>query len=121
VQVSEHRVTKERLARDKASLKAELAKVRAELGGDTHSGLRPNPGLGLGSHLQPGSMAEMMLRLEQLSEVERAKEEALQRLESVTRANERSEREWQLERQQLQVRGCRSWWSMRGMEWNSWQ
>ena len=103
LQVSELRASRERLARDKASLTSELTKLRCELSGDSHPGLRPNSNFGLGSHLQPSSMAEAMQRLEQLSEVERAKEEALQRLESVTRARERSEREWQLERQQLQV------------------
>jgi hypothetical protein len=41
---------------------------------------------------------------ERLAEAERARDDAVQKLDSHKRAAARSEREWELERQQLQVR-----------------
>ncbi|WIA35453.1 hypothetical protein OEZ86_003892 [Tetradesmus obliquus] len=80
--LSELRLTVERLSRDKASLRAELA--------------------GLKEEVELTSFASKSGLPERLADAERSRDDALQKLDSHKRAAARSEREWELERQQLQ-------------------
>ncbi|KAF6264159.1 hypothetical protein COO60DRAFT_1698426 [Scenedesmus sp. NREL 46B-D3] len=82
--LSELRLTAERLSRDKASLYAELAGLKEELE------------LCSFSSSKSGSLSD------RLAEAERARDDAVQKLDSHKRAAARSEREWELQRQQLQ-------------------
>jgi chromosome segregation ATPase len=109
-QLSELRANTERLQRDKASLKTELATLRRDLGGVSTDILAElTSGAAGGSNqvrLLGGTItaAEVLQRWERLSEVERARDEALQSLDRAQRAAQRKERQWELEKQQLQVR-----------------
>eukprot|EP00878_Enallax_costatus_P038313 GHUV01043511.1.p1 GENE.GHUV01043511.1~~GHUV01043511.1.p1 ORF type:complete len:512 (+),score=226.56 GHUV01043511.1:875-2410(+) len=82
-QVSELRLSHDRLARDKQSLMSELQAVRDEL---EISSFR-----GKGADLS-----------DRLADSERARDDALQKSDSAKRATARAEREWELERQQMQ-------------------
>ncbi len=87
-QVAEMRAERERLLNDKASLHSQIAELREHY---ASLGLAPTTG---SSHL--GS-----LRASQ--EAESARSEALSRLQSAQQSHERAAREWELEKQQLQV------------------
>jgi hypothetical protein len=107
-QLSELRANTERLQRDKASLKTELATLRRDLGGvstDILAELNSASAGGSQVRLLGGTItaAEVLARWERLSEVERARDEALQSLDRAQRAAQRKERQWELEKQQLQV------------------
>ncbi|KAF8060606.1 SCLT1 [Scenedesmus sp. PABB004] len=87
--LAELRHTAERLARDKASLQAELAGVREEMELTAFTAGRP------------GAAAD------RVAELERARDEALGKLDSAQRAAARAERDWELARQQLQAEAQR--------------
>ncbi len=87
-QVAEMRAERERLLNDKASLHSQIAELREHY---ASLGLAPTTG---SSHL--GS-------LRAYQEAESAKSEALSRLQSTQLSHERAAREWELEKQQLQV------------------
>ena len=89
IQVAEMRAQGERLLNDKASLHSQIAELREHY---ASLGLAPTTG---SSHL--GS-----LRASQ--EAESARSEALSRLQSAQQSHERAAREWDLEKQQLQVK-----------------
>ena len=83
------RAERERLLNDKASLHSQIAELREHY---ASLGLAPTTG---SSHLG-------LLRASQ--EAESARSEALSRLQSAQQSHEQAAREWELEKQQLQVK-----------------
>ena len=83
------RAERERLLNDKASLHSQIAELREHY---ASLGLAHTTG---SSHLRS-------LRASQ--EAESARSEALSRLQSAQQSHERAAREWELEKQQLQVK-----------------
>eukprot|EP00775_Hariotina_reticulata_P008796 gene8796-8975_t len=105
VQLTELRLRGQRLTRDKASLAGELSTVRQELclcSGGVHSPVSAAAVAMGGALAGEVRSAAGFAATERLVEVERARDDALQKLDSHTRAATRAEQQWQLERQQLQ-------------------
>lgn len=107
-QACELRAASDRLARDKASLGNELASLRDALSDPLVpiSGAAPgSPLRGAGAAATAAAAGPPAAALrERLAAAEAAAEAAAQKAGSEERAAARAAREWQLERQQLQVR-----------------